>query len=511
MLKKAQIGRKCSDKLEYPLPHTAVAATVYPNAMIVRRLVPPPPMPMAQAVPRRAPSLSAPWPVSLAAAWLTLVLSVWPTATRAADEPVDVPITRGKIDLSGLKPSLAPAPPPGTTTTAPPASPGGAATAPATAATANTRPKPRTVADYVAEAKAKAATEVAAKNTPPAAETPAAPTTPTTPVAEKPAPKATVGHTAPTAKATETPPAKAMETAPVKAAGKPPAMVPAKAPAKAADDGLDKVAVRLVEAMSRAAAKQDKREGTHTQSKTPPEPSHAKAGKTAHSHDAHWSYDGDTGPAHWAKLKPEFNACAIGKRQSPIPIDEAATLQGPADPIGFDYHPSEGSVVHNGHTIQVDLAPTNRITVRGGTYELLQFHFHHPSEEQVNGKRYAMVAHLVHKNAEGQLAVVAVLLTPGEPNPAVDTVWKHMPLDVGDRVKLPTGALNLPDLLPQDQRYYQFMGSLTTPPCTEGVLWMVLKTPVTLSPAQIRLFGQLFPNNARPVQEVNGRAVREGL
>lgn len=465
-------------------------------------------MPMARAVLRRASSLSAPWPGALAGAWLALVLSVWPTATRAADEPVDVPITRGKIDLSGLKPSLAPAPPPGTTTTAPPAAPGGAT------ATANTRPKPRTVADYVAEAKAKAAAEAAAKATPPTAATPAEPAAPAAPVAEKPVPKATEGHTTPPAKAAETPTAKAPEPTPVKAVGKPPAVVPSKAPTKATDDGLDKVAVRLVEAMSRAAAKQDKREGTHTKSKTPPEPSHAKAGKTGqtvHSHEAHWSYDGDTGPANWAKLRPEFNVCAIGKRQSPIPIDEAATLQGPAEPIGFDYHPSEGSVVHNGHTIQVDLAPANRIAVRGGTYELLQFHFHHPSEEQVNGKRYAMVAHLVHKNAEGQLAVVAVLLTPGEPNPAVDTVWKHMPLDAGDRVTLPTGALNLPDLLPQDQRYYQFMGSLTTPPCTEGVLWMVLKTPVTLSPAQIRLFGQLFPNNARPVQEVNGRPVREGL
>jgi carbonic anhydrase len=310
------------------------------------------------------------------------------------------------------------------------------------------------------------------------------------------------------------------DQAPDKATPKPAAKTTAAAPAaappprKAPDEGLDKVAVRLVEAMARASAKQDKREAVRSPPKkaadtsTRAAPAHGSA--AAHA-DAHWSYEGDTGPANWAKLKPEFNVCAIGQRQSPIPIDDSATLQGPAEPIGFNYRPSEGSVVNNGHTIQVDVAPGNSIAVRSGNFDLLQFHFHHPSEEQVNGQRFPMVAHLVHKSAEGQLAVVAVLLTTGEANPAIDTVWKYLPVDSGDRVKLPPGVLNLPDLLPKDQRYYQFMGSLTTPPCTEGVLWMVLKTPVTLSPAQIRLFGQLFPNNARPVQELNGRPVREGL
>ena len=478
-------------------------------------------------------------PLSLVALWLALS----PAAVRAADEPVDVPITRGKIDLSGLKPALAlpspagaPAPAtPGapsapvspTQTGAPPA----AAVPPGTTPTP-TRPKPRTVADYVAEAKAKAAAEAAAKaagtaGTPPppgpataavAAATPPAPATaavtaPVTPVA------------APDPKTTE----KAAEKAPPKALPKPPPPVPAKAAPKPRDEGLDKVAVKLVEAMARAAAKQDKREATQPKPKTPlgskediKARAAAVAGHAPNGHDsaaghgdshggAHWAYEGPGGPDNWAKLKPDFNTCAVGQRQSPIAIDNSATLQGPAEPIGFSYQASEGSVVNNGHTIQVDLAPGNAIAVRDSTYQLLQFHFHHPAEETVNGQGFAMVAHLVHKNAEGQLAVVAVLLTPGETNPAVDTVWRYMPVDTGDRVKLPTGALNLPDLLPKDQRYYQFMGSLTTPPCTEGVLWMVLKTPVTLSPAQIRLFGQLFPHNARPVQPVNGRPVREAL
>lgn len=238
---------------------------------------------------------------------------------------------------------------------------------------------------------------------------------------------------------------------------------------------------------------------------------HATAKEIAQGHggEAHWTYEGDNGPEVWGKLKPEFNLCATGKRQSPINIEDGATLQGPAEPVRFDYTPSNGTVVNNGHTIQVDVQGENAITVRGSTFRLVQFHFHTPSEEQINYKRFAMVVHLVHKNAEGQLAVVAVLLEPGEPNPVIDRVWTYMPLDTADRVRMPPGLLNLNELLPADQRYYQFMGSLTTPPCTEGVLWMVLKQPVSISRAQLKLFTQLYPNNARPVQSVYARPVRE--
>ena len=235
----------------------------------------------------------------------------------------------------------------------------------------------------------------------------------------------------------------------------------------------------------------------------------APTGGDAHGGDVHWAYEGENGPQNWGKLKPEFNACAMGKRQSPINIEESATLRGPAEPLGFSYTASGGSVVNNGHTIQVDLQGDNTLTVRGSVYKLVQFHFHTPSEEQVNYRNYAMVAHLVHKNNEGQLAVVAVLLDAGVANTLINTVWTYMPLDTQDRVRLPAGIIDMNELLPQNQRYYQFIGSLTTPPCTEGVLWMVLKTPTQLSREQIRLFQQLFPNNARPVQAVNGRAVRD--
>lgn len=237
----------------------------------------------------------------------------------------------------------------------------------------------------------------------------------------------------------------------------------------------------------------------------------AKTGTAPAAADGHgqWAYDGDNGPQAWGQLRPDFHLCAAGTRQSPIAIDEGNTLQGPAEPIAFDYHPSEGTVVNNGHTIEVEVQGNNAITVRSASYRLTQFHFHTPSEEQINAKRYAMVAHLVHQNDAGQLAVVAVLLEPGEENPLVDKVWTYLPLDAGDRVRMPAGLLNLNALLPADQRYYQFMGSLTTPPCSEGVLWMVLKQPVSISPAQLRLFSQLYPHNARPVQDLNGRPVRE--
>ena len=232
-------------------------------------------------------------------------------------------------------------------------------------------------------------------------------------------------------------------------------------------------------------------------------------GAETHSGEVHWAYDGDNGPQNWARLKPEFNVCGIGKRQSPIAIQSDSTLQGPAEPLMFNYTPSRGMVVNNGHTVQVDVEGENSITVRSSTYKLVQFHFHTPSEEMINSKRYAMVAHLVHKNDAGQLAVVAVLLEQGEPSAFIDKVWTYMPLDSNDKVRMPEGLLDLNELLPKDQRYYQFMGSLTTPPCTEGVLWMVLKQPVTISAAQYRLFRQQFPLNARPVQPLNGRPVRD--
>jgi carbonic anhydrase len=222
-----------------------------------------------------------------------------------------------------------------------------------------------------------------------------------------------------------------------------------------------------------------------------------------------WSYSGAGGPLAWARLDPQYETCGSGQRQSPIHIEESAALQGPNEVLGFDYRPSTGTVLHDGRTIRVEVQGDNLLQARGSTWRLGYFDFQHPAHEVVNHSGFAMGMHLVHRNAQGQTAIVAVLLQQGEANPFVDKVWTYIPLDAGDTVRMPADWLDLATLLPQDQRYYQFFGSLTRPPCTEGVLWMVLKQPVTLSAEQLRLFAQMFPANARPVQALNGRIVRD--
>lgn len=233
-----------------------------------------------------------------------------------------------------------------------------------------------------------------------------------------------------------------------------------------------------------------------------------KADPMRHDGPLNWAYEGAGGPQAWGKLQPEFSLCASGKRQSPINIEESQTLRGPAEPLQFHYQPSNATVRNDGHTIEVNVVGDNTLTVRGSTYKLVQLHFHHPAEERVNNQGFAMVVHLLHKNGQGQFAMLAVLLEPGEANALINKVWTYMPLDKGDQVPMPAGTLDLNELLPQDQRYYQFFGSLTTPPCTEDVLWLILKQTVTASKEQIKLFAQLFPNNARPMQATNGRPVR---
>jgi carbonic anhydrase len=221
-----------------------------------------------------------------------------------------------------------------------------------------------------------------------------------------------------------------------------------------------------------------------------------------------WGYKGEAGPQAWGKLKPEFATCAAGQRQSPIAIDDNTALSGPAEPLTLDYKASNGSVVHTGRTLQVDVQGENFLTVRGTRYRLVRMDFHQPAEEIINGKTFAMGVHLLHRSEDGQQAMLAVLLEPGEANAMIDQVWTYVPLDVADRVAFPPGGINVASLVPQDPRYYQFFGSLTAPPCTEGVLWMVMRQPTTVSASQLRLFTQLFPNNARPVQPVNDRVVR---
>ena len=225
----------------------------------------------------------------------------------------------------------------------------------------------------------------------------------------------------------------------------------------------------------------------------------------AHGASPHWDYSGEGAPENWSKLKPEFSACSSGKRQSPIDIRDGISVQ--LDPVQFDYKPSSFKVLDNGHTVQVNVAPGNSIEVMGRRFELVQFHFHRPSEERINGRQFDMVAHLVHKDMEGKLAVVAVLLDRGSVQPVVQTVWNNLPLEKGDEVAA-RATLDLNALLPSERGYYTYMGSLTTPPCSEGVLWMVMKQPVGISSEQIGIFSRLYPMNARPIQSASGRLIK---
>ncbi len=158
--------------------------------------------------------------------------------------------------------------------------------------------------------------------------------------------------------------------------------------------------------------------------------------------------------------------------------------------------------------MQVNVAGGNAIEVQGRRYDLLQFHFHRPSEERIDGRQFDMVAHLVHKDPEGRLAVIAVLLDRGSAHPLVQTVWNNLPLEKSSEVAA-AGAIDLNQLLPADRRYYTYMGSLTTPPCSEGVLWLVMQQPVTISKEQIAIFSRLYPMNARPVQQASGRLIKQ--
>lgn len=220
---------------------------------------------------------------------------------------------------------------------------------------------------------------------------------------------------------------------------------------------------------------------------------------------AHWSYEGEEGPQKWGQLDPAFGTCANGHEQSPIDIRQATPAELP--PLKFDYSSAPLNIVNNGHTIQVNYPPGSTLTVGDKTYALRQFHFHHPSEEHVDGRGFELVAHLVHADESGRLAVVAVLFQIGPANAALETIWSRMPAEAGNNVQVSAVALSAKELLPGNRGYYTFRGSLTTPPCSEGVTWFVLKEPATLSQDQAKAFAKIFPNNARPIQPTNEREV----
>jgi len=222
-----------------------------------------------------------------------------------------------------------------------------------------------------------------------------------------------------------------------------------------------------------------------------------------------WSYEGAGGPEHWGSLDPDYAACNAGREQSPLDIRSAVKADLPG--LRFDYQSGPLRIVNNGYTaVRVDYVHSGDfLIVANRRYELTQFHFHHPSEEHIRGKAYDMVIHLMHRATDGRVAAVAVLLKEGRANAAVEQLWEHMPQAAGQAVGVPGVEINPAALLPHDTAYYTYMGSLTAPPCTEGVEWFVLKTPVEISAGQIDAFARLYPQDVRPVQPLNGRVVKE--
>lgn len=222
------------------------------------------------------------------------------------------------------------------------------------------------------------------------------------------------------------------------------------------------------------------------------------------SEGAHWSYGGESGPEHWGEISPDYAACAKGVEQSPVDIPADSALN--AADISFSYQPSAVNIVNNGHTVQVNYDKGSSITLNGVRYDLVQFHFHAHSEHALAGELEPMEAHLVHKNAKGGLAVVGVLLKAGSENPAYAAVLNNLPAEEGEPHAVSGASVDANQLLPTTRTYWRYNGSLTTPPCSEGVQWLVLNTPVELSDAQIAEYTAIYNANARPLQAFNARA-----
>ncbi len=227
---------------------------------------------------------------------------------------------------------------------------------------------------------------------------------------------------------------------------------------------------------------------------------------SADSMPEHWAYKGNESSAHWGMLSPAYMACEAGSHQSPINIamPRHARTQ---EQLARMYLPTSGQVLHTGHTIQVNVQAGGGVLLNGRPYVLRQFHFHEPSEHHVDGKTYPMEVHLVHNDARGHVLVIGVLLDAGADNQALDAIWRQLPEAAGEMVPVP--ALNVPALLPANTHHFSYHGSLTTPPCTEGVQWIVLRDHLTVSRGQMQKFVSLVGHNARPPQPLHGRTVKE--
>ena len=229
----------------------------------------------------------------------------------------------------------------------------------------------------------------------------------------------------------------------------------------------------------------------------------------ASEHANHWGYTGHNNPGHWGEFDEKNVMCKLGSNQSPINITKDVIISdNDMQKIKFDYTTGSTDVVDNGHTIQVNIKDGSNIVVDGKTFALKQFHFHTPSENEIDGKHFPLEAHFVHAAKDGSLAVVAVLFHEGAKNSLLEKVWAKMPHEAGDKANISLSAKEINAFLPKDKNYYRFSGSLTTPPCSEGVRWFVLKSYDSISEPQVEQFLHVMhhPNN-RPVQPINARKV----
>ena len=222
----------------------------------------------------------------------------------------------------------------------------------------------------------------------------------------------------------------------------------------------------------------------------------------------HWGYQGEHGPEHWAEMDPKFSACASGSAQSPINIVTSDAIAEDLPELVCAYGTAPLAIVHNGHAIQVNLPAGNLLQVGPDEYALKQFHFHGPSEHVLDGVHSPMEMHLVHAAADGSLAVVGVMIREGAENAARKAAWENLPRERGDVLEPAGVEVDVAALLPNDLGYYHYIGSLTTPPCSEGVTWFVLRTPIELSKGQIDSFRAIIQSNNRPVEPLNGRIVK---
>ncbi|MGB0720475.1 MAG: carbonic anhydrase, partial [Bdellovibrionales bacterium] len=220
---------------------------------------------------------------------------------------------------------------------------------------------------------------------------------------------------------------------------------------------------------------------------------------------AHWDYTNLGGAAGWGHVDEAFGVCDTGAAQSPINIDKF--MQTDLAPLALAYQDAPLVVGNNGHSVQADYAAGSTLTLDGKAYTLKQLHFHTPSEHYIDGAPYPMEVHLVHAADDGALAVIGVMIKVGAHNPVIEGIWQNVP-PAGDVKTVEGVAYNAADLLPGDKSYYSYEGSLTTPPCSEGVTWFVMKSPIELSMEQLKAFQSVFPVNARPIQPLGGRIVK---